>query len=580
MSHNFFTGNLPLSESNHKKITILHLNNNRFGGIISTHIGSFDALTEINLSSNQLIGTIPSQIGNLVNVSTFSLSYNLLEGTIVSEFSNLMNLELLHLHHNMFTGSTDILNHSIRDFIADCGRTETSKPLVICPQCTTCCNTEDSCISTEKIWSHESMKYVKMNPTYSIVIFTVCAMIILMFSSIVLKSCRLFLPLPSEVRKVRQDGSANRFFLSNNKYLQFIAFLSNLFQALVIILFLSAGDITKNSNMWVYSISCSPDELECEDKSLVDKAGWFTFGGIIAVFLLPDMIDGVHLFYESSVNFNLRGIIASSVLLVVTILTVEASCIFIYAQSISNIAIIIDAVIVLFLNQVDEQVYLIINRLFPARIDQMEMDIFNYYLHENGEEASNSSNQNQSTDIEEPPIQSNPNGSKSDGLCYQEQYECEKKEFKRMVETEREENKRIREMERVEYAKLLEAEKLEYNRVRDIERVEHRKMLNAVKYECKRMLEDEIEEKKRLYEIEKVEFIKLLEAEKLEHKRILEAEKAEHKQMLNAVKADCKLALKAVRAVCRRILQDDREENKRVLLSQIAELKLLHAGEI
>merc|ERR1712194_140453 len=117
------------------------------------------------------------------------------------------------------------------------------------------------------------------------------------------------------------------------------------FQLRIIIIFLNAGDINNDGNMWIYSMSCPPDKLECDDESLVNKAGWFTFGGILAVFLLPDMIDGVLLFYESSLIFHLKGIVASSVLLVVTVLTVEASSIFIYASSISNIAIIKDAVI-------------------------------------------------------------------------------------------------------------------------------------------------------------------------------------------------------------------------------------------
>merc|ERR1711982_238219 len=75
----------------------------------------------------------------------------------------------------------------------------------------------------------------------------------------------------------------------------------------------------------------------------------------------------------------------------------------------TNIAIIKDAVIVLFLNSMDEQFYLIIRLLNPNLIDEMEGDIKNYTLrmapnelsevmvidiisNDNGEDDSNNSN--------------------------------------------------------------------------------------------------------------------------------------------------------------------------------------------
>merc|ERR1711937_31652 len=54
----------------------------------------------------------------------------------------------------------------------------------------------------------------------------------------------------------------------------------------------------------------------------------------------------------------------------------------------TNIAIIKDAVIVLFLNSMDEQFFRIVNLLNPYWIDEMENEINSYFLHMASNESS------------------------------------------------------------------------------------------------------------------------------------------------------------------------------------------------
>ena len=86
------------------------------------------------------------------------------------------------------------------------------------------------------------------------------------------------------------------------------------------------------------------------------------------------------IFYESSVDFCWKGLFAGLAILNITILSAVASAIFIYATSLSNIVIYMNAVIVLFLNSIDEQVFMIVQRVAPDWTDDVEVEIMNSTL--------------------------------------------------------------------------------------------------------------------------------------------------------------------------------------------------------
>jgi len=67
-------------------------------------------------------------------------------------------------------------------------------------------------------------------------------------------------------------------------------------------------------------------------------------------------------------------------LLSVTMLSIAASTIYINAVSLTNMAMIKDAVIALFLNAIDEEIYMMVSKLCPLWIEQIEADITNSFL--------------------------------------------------------------------------------------------------------------------------------------------------------------------------------------------------------
>ena len=382
LSNNYFTGSIPLAFGRiYKKLRIAYLNNNEFSGNIPSIIEEFTSLDELILYQNELTGSLPSQIGKLINVSKISLSYNNLKGTISKELSNLNTLNLLHLHNNNLEGSADLFNYTIKSFITDCGRTEISPGLVECLNCSECCNVDGNCLTKAKTWPKETLAASQFTPAVMVILLSLVASLLLFIILLIVSYYKneLKLPyLPFSVWDKFQTCSVYKFYLSTNVLAWFIASLSVLLQGWIVVIFLQSGDKTFLGNLWLYSVRCSDESLECKDQSMTDATGWVMFGTILGVFLIPDILDGLFIIYECTLKFNVRGIVAGIVVLNITILSIVASHFHLHATSISNIAIIKDAVIVLFLNSIDEQFYLIIKRVVPGWLDKLESEIISW----------------------------------------------------------------------------------------------------------------------------------------------------------------------------------------------------------
>ena len=95
-------------------LTDLDLSDSRFGGTLSSKIGSLTNLLRLNLVSNDLSGLIPSEIGNLGSVEDLNLSNNNFFGTLPESVSNLISLKSLSLDN--LKGQTAGLTGPLRPF--------------------------------------------------------------------------------------------------------------------------------------------------------------------------------------------------------------------------------------------------------------------------------------------------------------------------------------------------------------------------------------------------------------------------------------------------------------------------------
>ncbi|XP_031286473.1 probable LRR receptor-like serine/threonine-protein kinase At3g47570 [Pistacia vera] len=113
VSHNLFSGSIPVSLSNASELEHFQLNSNDFSGKLSVDFGGLQHFALLNVATNklgsgearnQLIGTIPPNIGNLKVLSAFDVSDNNLSGEIPSQLSLCSSLEYLYIEGNFFQG--------------------------------------------------------------------------------------------------------------------------------------------------------------------------------------------------------------------------------------------------------------------------------------------------------------------------------------------------------------------------------------------------------------------------------------------------------------------------------------------
>ena len=379
LSYNYFTGSLPLYGENQLRLKYVLLNNNKFNGVVPSHIDKSISIEELILSNNELTGLLPSSIGKLRNISKLAISYNSLKGHITSELSNLYNLKLLHVHGNKFKGELNLFNYTINSFVSDCGSSETASGPIECSECTQCCNIEGNCITEGNEWLSRNNIITLEVSSEVFIISTVVAVSVFFYSfCLILMAFMVKLPpLPFKVRINFQEGSVFRFYLSSYTSAWLIATLVIVFQCVICVMIAKTGDSTFDGNLLIHSVLCPDDSLECIDSSLVNNYGWILCGIILASFLLPDFLDGALLVYESIAMRSKKRIIGGIAVMSTLVLFMIASFIFLQASSISNIAIVKDTVIVLYLNKMDEQWYWIMQIIAPSWLDRVENEIIN-----------------------------------------------------------------------------------------------------------------------------------------------------------------------------------------------------------
>ncbi|XP_027941327.1 probable LRR receptor-like serine/threonine-protein kinase At3g47570 [Vigna unguiculata] len=88
----------------HMRVSVLHLQNQNWGGTLGPSLGNLSFLTTLILSNINMHGEIPTQIGRLKRLQVLHLSHNSLNGQIPVHLSNCSKLEVINLLYNKLNG--------------------------------------------------------------------------------------------------------------------------------------------------------------------------------------------------------------------------------------------------------------------------------------------------------------------------------------------------------------------------------------------------------------------------------------------------------------------------------------------
>ncbi|XP_059650781.1 MDIS1-interacting receptor like kinase 2-like [Cornus florida] len=97
-------GNFPEDLMRLPKLSLIHLQDNKLSGSLSSGFGNFSNLIKLDLSFNGFSGTIPNAFQNLVNLKQFSAISNGFIGHLPPSLTHSPSISSLNLNNNSLTG--------------------------------------------------------------------------------------------------------------------------------------------------------------------------------------------------------------------------------------------------------------------------------------------------------------------------------------------------------------------------------------------------------------------------------------------------------------------------------------------
>jgi len=364
LARNNFKGEIPGDIGNLKKLRELKMHKNQLSGSLPLSMFGLTEMEFFFLQANQLTGSIPTNIGLLEKVTEVVLSHNSLKGPIPSEIESLKNLDFLHLQMNTLTGKAPSMpkNMIVTDgfkYITDCGSPNYNLANAItCSDCTHCCNSDEMC-------QENLERSLPVTDLGWITIFSIPVGLALLGFIVLVVTC-------NKVKENRDlsdlvDEDSTYCLLFSDKVSAWMVYLLTLAaQFYFYYTYLLASTFTHATSDWQYTVSCPSTNMICNDQSTVNTNGWILFFIVTLSTLGVDFINsGFQILKSVAMKDTWLGL--SGVLhFAMTILAIYASFFYNMALATTNTELVSNAVILLFINDLDEQIMSIFVNLFPG----------------------------------------------------------------------------------------------------------------------------------------------------------------------------------------------------------------------
>ena len=373
LSRNNFQGHISSAIELLENIREIHFDQNSLSGNLPSEMFNLQHIERLAIHSNTFTGTIPAEIGNLKNAMFISLSHNFLKGVIPKELERLSKIKFLHLHDNLLTGTAPEmprlkeLGQSLDlpgRYITDCGNPSflLAEP-VSCTSCTLCCN-------SDKLCQENRVSRISVEKNAFIVVFGVPAALgiiyyLIHFGIKFLNERMEALVLRETITVIDQDSTYCLLF-SNNCVAWAIYFVVFFLQGCFYYMFLLASSFTSDSSDWQFTFRCFASSTSCENYSEVSAFGWTMFFVVTLLTLSVDYIKSSLLILKAIAFRNLRMFVGGVLHMGMTVLALFCSFYYNLALATTNTELIVNAVILLFINDLDEQLMNAMQALVPG----------------------------------------------------------------------------------------------------------------------------------------------------------------------------------------------------------------------
>ena len=370
ISQNKFNGIVPTLLGQLHKIINIRLNENEIKGSLPSELFDLTHINVLMLQSNKLTGSIPTMVGKLEKMTKLILNHNSLKGNIPSELHNLKHLETIHLHHNQLTGiAPNFTETNMISFITDCGFPNYALPNPLkCHSCTMCCNSEGACQETKSksnIW------------TLSIQVVGLMIIGCMLFFSLISIIKSAFGNRQVDLKDIYTATSVHSFIFAKCKASKIIYALSIFLQLALFIVYMQASDINKEATDWKFTYQCPDNRIDCIDLKKSNDLGWFMFTTVILCFMGPYIIMSIKQIDQGIIRKNFLLVLSGLILFFLTTFAIYCSFVYNRALAIRNTDLILNAIVLIFIMELDDQIFVILKKLFPKWTTNVEKTIQN-----------------------------------------------------------------------------------------------------------------------------------------------------------------------------------------------------------
>lgn len=165
--------------------------------------------------------------------------------------------------------------------------------------------------------------------------------------------------------------SVYQFFLTKSLMKWMISLSVTALQLGVLYLFYEGAQTNDFESDTVYPLRCPSFLSGCLDDKQVESFGYFVWFFITFVYLGSDFVKGIYLIFLAGVMGNVRCFIAGFVLSGVTFSSICVSGFYNSAVALQNRDLLINSLVLLFINDMDEQCYDLVT-FFIAEVEEPE----------------------------------------------------------------------------------------------------------------------------------------------------------------------------------------------------------------
>merc|ERR1712127_612868 len=142
-------------------------------------------------------------------------------------------------------------------------------------------------------------------------------------------------------------------------------------EALSYNLFLRRAEFDNEDTDWSFTMRCPENSTKCVDEKSIRPFGWFLFFVVTLFYLGTDLVASLVHLYKAFTFSSSQYFISGFVRLFLTIFAMFTSLVYNMALAESDTDLIMNAVILLFISDLDEQCLNILGKLAPLWIENL-----------------------------------------------------------------------------------------------------------------------------------------------------------------------------------------------------------------